>query len=163
MSGYLRHLRIVWSAACGIACVLLILLWVRSYWWIDHLQRLSSTFVSDICPYDGKLVFNWSSDAENLELAKLYPVTEWHLWARTVESWRGQSAPPLRKRLLQPFSLTLSPNQLVIPFWALVILASSFSALPWVPKLRWQFSLRTLLVVTTLFAAVLGLMFWLGS
>src|SRR3954451_11071314 len=27
-----RKLRIAWSAACGIACVLLIVLWVRSYW-----------------------------------------------------------------------------------------------------------------------------------
>lgn len=28
----LRYLRITWTAFCGIACVLLILLWVRSYW-----------------------------------------------------------------------------------------------------------------------------------
>ena len=27
-----RKLRIAWSVACGIACVLLIVLWVRSYW-----------------------------------------------------------------------------------------------------------------------------------
>ena len=26
-----RKLRIAWSVACGIACVLLIVLWVRSY------------------------------------------------------------------------------------------------------------------------------------
>src|SRR5712671_2831573 len=30
-----RKLRIAWSVACGIACVLLIVLWVRSYWWFD--------------------------------------------------------------------------------------------------------------------------------
>src|ERR1043165_4216803 len=30
-----RKLRITWSALCGIACVLLIALWVRSYWRVD--------------------------------------------------------------------------------------------------------------------------------
>ena len=30
-----RKLRIAWSVACLIACVLLIVLWVRSYWWVD--------------------------------------------------------------------------------------------------------------------------------
>ena len=30
-----RKLRIAWSVMCGIACVLLIVLWVRSYWWQD--------------------------------------------------------------------------------------------------------------------------------
>ena len=28
-----RKLRIAWSVVCGIACVLLIVLWVRSYWY----------------------------------------------------------------------------------------------------------------------------------
>src|SRR4051794_21664600 len=31
----LRGLRITWTAICGIACILLIGLWVRSYWWIE--------------------------------------------------------------------------------------------------------------------------------
>src|SRR4051794_10959899 len=30
-----RKLRIAWSVMCLIACVLLIVLWVRSYWWAD--------------------------------------------------------------------------------------------------------------------------------
>jgi hypothetical protein len=28
-------LRIAWAVVCGIVCVLLIALWVRSYWWWD--------------------------------------------------------------------------------------------------------------------------------
>src|SRR6478672_10879160 len=31
-----RKLRIAFSATCLIACVLLIALWVRSYWWFDR-------------------------------------------------------------------------------------------------------------------------------
>src|SRR3954449_8237078 len=30
-----RKLRITWSVLWGLACVLLIVLWVRSYWWKD--------------------------------------------------------------------------------------------------------------------------------
>jgi hypothetical protein len=33
-----RKLRIVWSIGCGIFCVLLIVLWVRSYWWVNQAQ-----------------------------------------------------------------------------------------------------------------------------
>src|SRR6476659_10578089 len=33
-----RKLRIAWSAFWGLACVLLIALWVRSYWWCDLWQ-----------------------------------------------------------------------------------------------------------------------------
>ena len=32
-----RKLRIAWSVVWGIACVLLIVLWVRSYWQVDIL------------------------------------------------------------------------------------------------------------------------------
>ena len=35
LKGYVRYVRITFSIACGIACVLLIALWARSYWWID--------------------------------------------------------------------------------------------------------------------------------
>jgi len=30
-----RYLRIAFSVTCGIACVLLVVLWVRSYWSVD--------------------------------------------------------------------------------------------------------------------------------
>src|SRR4051812_6024482 len=33
-----RKLRIAFSATCLIACVLLIVLWVRSYWWVEQVS-----------------------------------------------------------------------------------------------------------------------------
>src|SRR5262245_24453789 len=33
-----RKLRIAWSAVCGVVCLLLIVLWVRSYWWADFVN-----------------------------------------------------------------------------------------------------------------------------
>ena len=35
-----RKLRIAWSVGWGIACVLLIVLWVRSYWYKDTVMAI---------------------------------------------------------------------------------------------------------------------------
>ena len=39
MRRFLRYLRIAFSATCLIACVLLIVLWVRSYWLASGLSE----------------------------------------------------------------------------------------------------------------------------
>ena len=44
------------------------------------------------------------------------------------------------------------------PYWFLVALGVILAAASWV---RWRFTLRTLLIVTTLVAVVLGLIVWL--
>src|SRR5258705_12294632 len=36
-----RYLRILWTVFCGIACVLLLALWVRSYWAVQSVERLT--------------------------------------------------------------------------------------------------------------------------
>jgi hypothetical protein len=45
----------------------------------------------------------------------------------------------------------------VVPFWLLVLTCGLISVIPWP---RWHFSLRTLLIATTLVAAGLGLLVW---
>ncbi len=45
-------------------------------------------------------------------------------------------------------------NKVVVPYWIPILLSGSVAALPWV---KWQFSLRTMLIATTLIAVVLGL------
>jgi hypothetical protein len=37
-----RKLRIAWSVGCAIACVLLCVLWVRSYYHADKIWRINS-------------------------------------------------------------------------------------------------------------------------
>jgi hypothetical protein len=44
-----------------------------------------------------------------------------------------------------------------VPFWLATILVLSLAPLPW---MRWCFTLRTLLIATTLVAVVLGLAVW---
>jgi hypothetical protein len=54
------------------------------------------------------------------------------------------------------FGVIRTPNGkgLILPHWLPVLVATAFGALPW---LTWRFSLRTLLIATTLVAVALGL------
>src|SRR4051812_46227316 len=47
-----RKLRIAFSVTCGIACVLLIVLWLRSYWLVEHFlwNRTAESFGISIYP-----------------------------------------------------------------------------------------------------------------
>ena len=46
----------------------------------------------------------------------------------------------------------------LLPYWVIVFSAAACASMPWLP---WRFSLRTLLIATTLVAVVLGLIVWL--
>ena len=43
-----RKLRIAFSVLCAATCVLLIVLWVRSYWWIDQIVGTFGTTVDRV-------------------------------------------------------------------------------------------------------------------
>jgi hypothetical protein len=51
----------------------------------------------------------------------------------------------------------MSPAILFILFYPLLIFSYGIAAAPWV---RWRFSVRTLLVVTTIVAVLLGVFIW---
>ena len=66
---------------------------------------------------------------------------DWDKWERNTPHWiLGQN------------------NRVLVPHWFAVIVAGSLSAALW---LRWSFSLRTLLIATTLVAVGLALIVWL--
>jgi hypothetical protein len=50
------------------------------------------------------------------------------------------------------------PPLLFAPYWFPVLISGVLAAVPWI---RWRFSLRTLLIATTIIAVVLGLIVWL--
>jgi hypothetical protein len=51
--------------------------------------------------------------------------------------------------------------QVNIPYAIPVLVSAALAVPPWI-RWRWKFSLRTLLITTTLIAAVLGLVVWAG-
>jgi hypothetical protein len=145
-----RKLRIAWSVGWGIACVLLIVLWVRSYpdeemLWGHHLASRGYSIQSlkgrlSFAYYIPDYYFDTATHSFSTRNGLLVPrMPEW-LSSRGVEMY------------WQPAMFIVKvPYRYLLPFVALV------ASVPSIPRLRWRFSLRTLLIVTTLVAVVLGL------
>jgi hypothetical protein len=144
-----RKLRIAWSVGWGFALVLLVVLWVRSYWRWDEIGAPLGANGFSLTSAMGRLgLYEERPDV---------PVTTWWYFHTEVDSPFLEN--PHRSGV--PRSLSLSNLELrriaAVPHLSLIFLLVVFPALPW---LRWRFSLRTLLVATTLVAVVLGLIVW---
>jgi hypothetical protein len=138
-----RKLRIAWSVGWGIFGLLLIVLWVRSYWrgdWLDHNDR-NNTLIS-IGSSSGALSF---TRLESYIPDRYVPKRGWTCYATKAEEPLGQW---LYWQYL-PGIFIVSTSYLFF-----VLLVAATSAAPWV---RWRFSLSTLLIGMTLVALVLGL------
>jgi hypothetical protein len=142
-----RKLRISWSLFWGVACLLVIVLWVRSYWARD------AVFVT--IPFTGYFQFDSScgavqifAEAAEHQLPKLEYTSQmptdfgaggnhWYFYLQRNSDFRWLFV-------------------VVIPNWYLVPPIAALATLPWLPWSK-RFSLRTLLIATTLVAAGLGL------
>jgi hypothetical protein len=149
-----RKLRIAWSVAWGLLAVLLVALWVRSCWTIDNVRmplRASWT-----------LYFGSSSGEFAVRVRTQVPYT--FIW-RTydVDAVHQSTRPEVIKfytKVLGRFSYVYDAGPaLVAPDWFLIGVALALSSAPSfrMPK---RFSLRTLLVATTLIAVGLGAIVW---
>jgi len=143
-----RKLRIAFSAACGIACLLLIALGIRSHWREDTVWKYAYG--------KGYMV---SSRSDGIMLVTV-PVKSFSCYYETRIA--DDSGPPIKGphySLLgfgyKDEAFTLA-KILFIPSWFSVLLFMCLSAAAWIPW-KWRFSLRTLLIATTLIAVVLGL------
>ncbi len=137
-----RKLRITWTVFCGIACVLLIALWVRSYRSADTTQNGS------IVSMAGKLYFH-QQFAYTQQPGELLPA-----------NWMPQKFFSLLT-LVGPPGMQIVPHGvgLAVPYWWLAWPTSLLALFPWIPWST-RFSVRTLLIATTLVAVVLGLIVW---
>ena len=156
----LRLLRIGWSAGCVVACLLLIALWVRSYWWADAIwfvpvQSDAFRIMSD----EGGLTFLTMKEPSLADLGDPPPLGLSHR-----EYWyEGYARATANASFLQkPFRgfYDYGRSSLQMPYWMAVILTAATGMAVWIPQWRWRFSLRTLLIATTLVAVVLGLIVW---
>jgi hypothetical protein len=136
-----RKLRIAWSVVCAIACVLLIALWVRSYTWRDGVWgRFSDLQGFVLSSYEGRI---------QLALERGLGIFPWRIvYAEPVE----RNGPPNYFPAIE-CPLSTFGQYWAMPYWLLLALLSPLAAAPW---LRLRFSLRTLLIATTLVAVVLG-------
>jgi hypothetical protein len=139
-----RKLRIAFSIACGIACVLLVVLWMRSW----AIQSPGVSWYGDAWKYQvpGKRYFKMFSNRGAIRLST----------ASFVGGWSAQVLE--ESRTVLGFGVLKGQTSLYaqIPHWFLVSLAAIGAAVPWIPWSK-RFSLRTLLIAMTLVAAGLGL------
>ena len=136
-----RKLRVAWSAFWGLACVLLIVLWVRSYWVADWLLGGSVNVMSARGHLRFRDTYNMNNAQPQLVSAginRILPFTNLHF------------------RSYDPDAMLPVNVGKTIPDWPFATALIVLSASAWIP-LSWQFSLRTLLIATTLVAVVLGL------
>jgi hypothetical protein len=148
----LPKLRIAWSVGCGIACVLLVVLWVRSYWHMD-------VFVFGGAPPHGITISSLNGGVTLLySLFRDGDVIELRLWAWSQPVSIVQTLPGFDEACAR-FHVRqfLGGFEVVLPHWFVVGIVATFTSVPW---LRWRFSLRTLLIATTLIAVVLGIIVW---
>jgi hypothetical protein len=151
-----RKLRIAWSVVWGIIAVLLCVLWMRSYTMYDQLD--GNNF--------GDWQFTYASQNGRQLLTGInqsFPVKSqypwFHLRCMPADLRGGFGTWGLDWQIKAPYPASYQVN---CPHWFLVMDAALLALLPWVRHLRWRFSLRTLLIATTLVALVLEVVLYLS-
>jgi hypothetical protein len=148
-----KYLRIAVSALSLTACVLLIALWVRSLGVRDSWRRCDGKTLLNIQSYRGELgigywafpkpiPWQWSVETFDEPAERLWPPMKDKVPLSYV-GIRWQTMPPL--------------NLFAVRYWCPIVLTATLAILPWLSRHGWRFSLRALLIATTLIAAVLGI------
>ena len=145
-----RKLRIAWSVAWGIVAVLLIVLWVRSYWWSDSLAVPVPYSTVGGISYCGSLILGEQETSDAMP---------WH-WSLRIQDYPWLPDEMDKHRDPWGIGLVKSPGglRLEVPHFVAIIVVSLVAIGAW---REWRFSLRTLLIATTLVAVGLGLIVWL--
>jgi hypothetical protein len=131
--------------------VLLIALWVRSYWWENGFAfRLSSRIVS-VSSWPSGVTLLTVQSTRNL-FSRFYNDPINGRWRGDLIQYDGQPVPTTMgfRWLYKPTSLAVTA-----PYRVLVLFPIAMIFLPWISWSR-QFTIRTLLIATTLIAAILG-------
>jgi hypothetical protein len=143
-----RRLRIAFSTMCVIASVLLIAFWARSNHTLDFLEwnKTKYGWGVSITSFHSRCEFSFASYNKawtNMKAGLTSKAVPNANWSWSTNPWFG-------------FGINrtdMGNHFLMVPHWFLVLLTSFLAATPWIP---WHFSLRTLIAVTTLLAAILG-------
>jgi hypothetical protein len=161
-----RKLRIAWSVAWGVAAVLLVVLWIRSYIKIDRIAWRGAQNTITLMSLRGQLGTAWrhSSVAIPAERQRTERISGPAESAKIgYNDGTGRSLPSFLGFISNWVSAPGRPTSiLVLPYRFLSLLTASLAVLPWASSLlgKRRYSLRTLLIATTLIAVGLGLIVW---
>jgi hypothetical protein len=158
----LRYVRIAMTATCLTACVLLVALWVRSYWWMD-------TFYYPLTAPKAFLIQSWDGEiwCGRATFVRASFNSDWAIKGTLIN--RSISSPDLRPFTSGEFRGYLGMGYVNYNVYqgvggshlGFVIASAIGTIMPW---LRWsvRYSLRTLLIVTTLVAVGMGAVVFLA-
>lgn len=142
-----KKTRIVFSLVCGVLCLLLIGLWVRSYWVNDFVglptngTTIISTWLGRICVerlWEQKIDepgWWWRMSPTDEIPAEVKEAPVWYCFKNSANGWVG------------------------FPLWFPTVIFALLGTVHW---LSTRFSLRTLLLVTTAVAVGLWLILWMA-
>jgi hypothetical protein len=139
-----RKLRIAWSVGCTITCMLLVALWVRSYRYADDLViTLTKTRQLELQSVPGRCI-------AFIAYAPSRPISSFIRYMNTKP--QGAEHAHLKHGVLGD---EWAMSTIWVAHWILATVLLLLALAPWARYLR--FSLRTLLIATTLVAVLLGL------
>jgi hypothetical protein len=152
-------LRIAWSATWSIGTTLLIVVWIRSFWVTDYIgwATFSNKHYETYCNSGEWILLQnpFLGDPKNFYYGEVMPY-------RAAEHYES---PPYHRMFGFTWLLGGAAPYIGISFAWFVLLGVVFAAWPYVaplPSIR-HFSLRTLLIATTLVATSLGLIMWFAN
>jgi len=139
-----RKLRIAWSVFWGLVAVLLCLLWVRSYWHNESFGYYGQTRSIGVASHGGVVTFK---QIEQLASGG------WEF-----STWPSAGSRNLKSHFLITCSdLRAARTKIEVPHWMGVLALGCVVVAPFQFN---RFSLRTLLLATTLVAVLMGVLVW---
>src|SRR4051794_4036182 len=123
-----RKLRIAWSVFWGVACVLLIVLWVRSNkWCVVCIGPNLGEYTVAVNSMPGFFILRFAGEYEHT----------WGMLEEKVDVWEMKTGPDPWSRTWGTFGL--DNGAAAVPYWLAALLAATLTAAHWI---RWRFSLR---------------------
>lgn len=149
-----RRLRIGWTVFFAVLTVALCVLWVRSYWRTDTV----------VGPLWHSQSFNIVSTQGKLGLAMFVAHSPIQYFEASTGVYREGILIFAHSRYCNQLGFRYFVDEshvyVVAPHWFIIPIPIALSALPWLPRWSTRFSLRTMLIATTLIAAAMGAMVW---
>jgi hypothetical protein len=151
---YMRGLWYVWVCLCFLPCVVVTVQWVRSYWWSDLARTSVRQWPIEIVSGDGRIKFTRVDLTIGLyQSFATYPSDRSEAHTINRHLWNYPSV--LGLGVVRRFDPAI-----LLPYW---FLSASCFAIGIVLTRRWstRFSLRALLMWTTLVSVAMGFFEWL--
>jgi hypothetical protein len=148
MNKFFVTLRITISSLGAVVCLLMCVWWVRSYSWVDggHVK---------VCPWE--YVAFHGGGGRMCVWFEHKSINRWSSWNTRPNDDHVSPNDPNR---IPVFDLAFWPTfaRLYIAHWLLAVVSAAIAVAPWCPR---KFSLRGLMIATTVVAAIVGIILWI--